>query len=106
MCRTSPTPCDTSAAGDCETTIFRRTTIARRFRGKRGGVRSSGPSTSLRSREHQDPSRPPLGLQSGRSEAEMKRSHHEYKKLEKLGEGTYGVVHKAKHITTGEIVAL
>ena len=30
----------------------------------------------------------------------------DYKKLEKLGEGTYGVVHKARHIETGEIVAL
>jgi serine/threonine protein kinase len=29
-----------------------------------------------------------------------------YSKLEKLGEGVYGVVYKAKHKTTGEIVAL
>ena len=29
-----------------------------------------------------------------------------YEKLEKLGEGTYGVVYKAKHKTTGEIVAV
>ena len=29
-----------------------------------------------------------------------------YQKLEKLGEGTYGVVYKAKHKVTGEIVAL
>jgi serine/threonine protein kinase len=29
-----------------------------------------------------------------------------YKKLEKLGEGTYGVVYKAQEKTTGEIVAL
>ena len=27
-------------------------------------------------------------------------------KLEKLGEGTFGVVHKARHVETGEIVAL
>lgn len=29
-----------------------------------------------------------------------------YTKLEKVGEGTYGVVYKAKDIKTGEIVAL
>lgn len=29
-----------------------------------------------------------------------------YEKLDKLGEGTYGVVYKAKHKVTGEIVAL
>lgn len=31
---------------------------------------------------------------------------HKYEKLDKLGEGTYGVVYKAKHKVTGEIVAL
>lgn len=31
---------------------------------------------------------------------------HEYEKLEKLGEGTYGVVYKARNIKTGEYVAL
>lgn len=31
---------------------------------------------------------------------------HKYSKLEKLGEGTYGVVYKARDKTTGEIVAL
>ena len=35
-----------------------------------------------------------------------KRTHNDYQKLEKLGEGTFGVVHKAKHIETGEVVAL
>ena len=30
----------------------------------------------------------------------------DYTKMEKLGEGTYGVVYKARHKTTGEIVAL
>ena len=29
-----------------------------------------------------------------------------YKKLEKLGEGTYGVVYKAIHLETGETVAI
>lgn len=29
-----------------------------------------------------------------------------YQKLEKLGEGTYGVVYKARHKVTGEIVAM
>lgn len=29
-----------------------------------------------------------------------------YSKIEKLGEGTYGVVHKAKNKETNEIVAL
>lgn len=29
-----------------------------------------------------------------------------YKKIEKLGEGTYGIVHKAVSSETGEIVAL
>ena len=35
----------------------------------------------------------------------MKR-HTDYEKLEKLGEGTFGVVHKARHVETGEVVAL
>jgi len=30
----------------------------------------------------------------------------EYKRIEKIGEGTYGVVYKAKHVRTGELVAL
>ena len=29
-----------------------------------------------------------------------------YVLLEKLGEGTFGVVHKARHMETGEVVAL
>lgn len=29
-----------------------------------------------------------------------------YQKLEKIGEGTYGVVYKAKDRVTGEVVAL
>lgn len=35
-----------------------------------------------------------------------KRTHNDYQKLEKLGEGTFGVVHKARHIESGEVVAL
>ena len=35
-----------------------------------------------------------------------KRSHQDYEKLEKLGEGTFGVVHKARHVESGEVVAL
>ena len=31
---------------------------------------------------------------------------HRYQKVEKIGEGTYGVVYKAKDRQTGEIVAL
>lgn len=31
---------------------------------------------------------------------------HNYHRIEKIGEGTYGVVYKAKHKVTGEIVAL
>ena len=30
----------------------------------------------------------------------------DYRKLEKLGEGSFGVVHKARHVQTGEWVAL
>jgi serine/threonine protein kinase len=29
-----------------------------------------------------------------------------YKKIEKLGEGTYGVVYKAQNLETGEMVAI
>jgi serine/threonine protein kinase len=38
--------------------------------------------------------------------ASRKRSLESYEKLEKLGEGTFGVVHKARHVDTGEVVAL
>jgi serine/threonine protein kinase len=44
--------------------------------------------------------------QSGEPPSGPPQSHHEYRKLEKLGEGTYGIVHKAQHIVTGEFVAL
>lgn len=30
----------------------------------------------------------------------------QYKKIDKVGEGTYGVVYKAQHLETGRIVAL
>ena len=36
-----------------------------------------------------------------------RRAHMErYQRIEKVGEGTYGIVYKAKDRTTGEIVAL
>ena len=31
---------------------------------------------------------------------------HKYQRLEKLGEGTYGVVYKAQNLETGELVAI
>lgn len=31
---------------------------------------------------------------------------NKYKKMEKLGEGTYGVVYKAQNLVTGELVAI
>ena len=36
----------------------------------------------------------------------MKSKIDKYEKLEQVGEGTYGVVHKARDIDTGEIYAL
>ena len=30
----------------------------------------------------------------------------DYQRIEKLGEGTYGVVYKARHKTTGKLVAM
>lgn len=36
----------------------------------------------------------------------MKSKIDKYEKLEQVGEGTYGVVHKAKDVDTGEIYAL
>jgi serine/threonine protein kinase len=37
---------------------------------------------------------------------QTKSNLDKYQKLDKLGEGTYGVVYKAKNSETGEIVAL
>ena len=34
------------------------------------------------------------------------KSLEKYERLEKLGEGTYGVVYKARNIETGELVAI
>ena len=42
----------------------------------------------------------------GRSTALLFESMERYQKLEKIGEGTYGVVYKAKDRVTGEIIAL
>ena len=36
----------------------------------------------------------------------MKSKMDKYQKLEKIGEGMYGVVYKARDTTTGELVAL
>ena len=36
----------------------------------------------------------------------MKSKMDKYQKLEKIGEGIYGVVYKARDTTTGELVAL
>lgn len=36
----------------------------------------------------------------------MKSKIDKYQKLEKIGEGTYGVVYKARDTTTNELVAL
>ncbi|CAG0920769.1 unnamed protein product [Notodromas monacha] len=48
-----------------------------------------------------------VGLTSDQIVAERSASAmDDYLKLEKLGEGTYGVVYKARHKTTGKIVAL
>lgn len=41
-----------------------------------------------------------------KDERRKKRTHLDYERLEKLGEGTFGVVHKARHVETGEVVAL
>jgi len=49
-----------------------------------------------------------LGLRGGSGmESDAKRSRlNKYKKLEKIGEGTYGLVYKAKEKRTGVLVAL
>lgn len=49
-------------------------------------------------------STPPLD--SFRESIHMCNSVNKYKKLERLNEGSYGIVYKAQNIETGEIVAL
>ena len=51
-------------------------------------------------------SRTELGALAPMATSGAKRTHNDYQKLEKLGEGTFGVVHKARHIETGDVVAL
>ena len=54
---------------------------------------NNGVGTELVHPHHQRPHKPLIGLEA-------------YEKLGKLGEGTYGIVHKAKDRRTGEYVAL
>ena len=42
----------------------------------------------------------------GRCPSVLPRPHPQYEKIEKVGEGTYGVVYKARDRVTGEIIAL
>ena len=49
---------------------------------------------------------PPRSADARGAWAERSSSMEKYQKIEKIGEGTYGVVYKAKNRASGELVAL
>ncbi|KAG9085352.1 Cyclin-dependent kinase catalytic subunit [Ceratobasidium sp. 370] len=73
------------------------------FTGRRGS-NGGGRSTVLVNASIS--SRPFSGIPVNEAETSKSRIMDNYAKLEKVGEGTYGVVYKARDINTGRIVAL
>jgi hypothetical protein len=49
---------------------------------------------------------PGSGTAITKNQSYSKRTMERYQKMEKIGEGTYGIVYKAKDRVTGEIIAL
>ena len=64
------------------------------------GQSNHNSDSSRHAASRQNPQRPATGLSS------MGDPSERFQKLEKVGEGTYGVVYKAKEKKTGELVAL
>ncbi|KIY98943.1 cell division cycle 2-like protein, partial [Monoraphidium neglectum] len=60
--------------------------------------RQEGPEQRDRRHEAQPSEEPPLPV--------LDPVHDEYEKLHRIGEGTYGVVYKARHLPSGRVVAL